>query len=185
MECPAPPNIKPLNIYMETCYSTQKYFTKNSSLGRTLPNFCDWGHPTRSSVPFCGENLNYVIVLMAFGKHQGSLTIFIPRFQFDFTLVGNHKSSIKTECWFFFFPTMIKFRKSTFSHKILTQLTFPDRQARWSGVDPKLSAFCKSTPAYISKRIRSGWPAQLRNKHVTFAGKRKQEIVCCSRDLPL
>lgn len=46
----------------------------------------------------------------------------------------------------------------TFSHNNLTQLTFPERQARCKGVDPKSSGFCKSTPEYVNNRIKSAWP---------------------------
>ena len=55
-------------------------------------------------------------------------------------------------------PLHLQITYCTFSHRSLTQLTFPDIQARCKGVDPKWSAFCKLAPEYIRSLMTSTCP---------------------------
>lgn len=95
-----------------------------------VPNFCNGRHPPRSTISFSGQNLHYVIVLMTLGEHKRCFAIFISRFQLNFALQEKYAwleviSLLKMNA-----PQKFSIQRFTFSHRILTQLTFPDRQAR-------------------------------------------------------
>jgi hypothetical protein len=137
---------------------THKQHLGSKNLAQAV--FRRWPVSTSARIPISWLRFSMVFLNPSHKCHKSTLKqvkiTLAPAFLslLNIIILYHHTMPSNHCCWHSIIISIIL----TFSHNILTQLTFPERHAKCKGVEPKLSGFCKSTPEYCNKRIKSAWP---------------------------